>query len=435
MSDIRAITGRIAFLNNLKRDLALLLTDLEAAKTHEYLFVVDFAAIYAYVYRTAGPAWMHAGDESEEQLYARCQLALQLVFSGQIQPLLLIPPYARELSNHLKMLAQLVDRSTAILQPSELRTRLRAMITASDEFMTFAQLESEGTSVADSARLQAALNIGRQYFPELYSAVTSLSGDSTERLRRLFHSHILQDADIIIPQSKNLDYSSRPAVDEWYAKIRSARRTERMFQTFTDAMACEYIVAANAMLNEEHRVVVFVAPSLNLHQVLKEVDCITVAGRPPFGAVRDLPYFVLALTHKNDRQRVQESLHAVNQLLDIYSRLQLGAPREAAEVVSQARDMWKRSENLLFMTESPLPPKHRQEAAAGDRMFLDILRTLHDAVQTDRPALEEEILQSLNTFRVSIGDLEKEVPRRENVEPQDPFSPTQGIGHSGPSVS
>src|SRR5450755_3387940 len=109
MTKKSTINARKKFLQTLQKDLALLLGDLDVAITHKYLYVVDFAAIYAYVYRTVAPPGRPTlPDDTIERSYSRRQVALGLVFSGQVRPLLLIPPYATELRNHLRLLAMKV---------------------------------------------------------------------------------------------------------------------------------------------------------------------------------------------------------------------------------------------------------------------------------------------------------------------------------------
>jgi hypothetical protein len=424
------LDARRKFLWILQRDLTLLLTDIDVVSTHEYLFAVDFAAIYAYMYRTMAPGTPPTipGDNSG-QSYARGQLALDFVFSGKVRPLLLIPPYATELRNHLNLLAMRVDISTSNVGV-ESRERLSRMLSSSREFADFLKLSSSVTSNEEHAVERAVLEIGRKYFPELYSVVTAVSSNGVERLRRLFRENTLEDADAVMPEWQGFGCShGHPGVDQWRQKIESRRPPGRAFQTFIDAMACEYIVSANTNLNKQGKVVIFVSPSRHLQNTLEnEPPCITIEGRSSFGPVRDLTYFLLSFTHKGDRQNIRFSLDRVNELLQIYSEVSEARLERASQLIERAEAKWKQSENLLLMTESLLPTPVVGPKAPHDREFLSILKSLHEAVQTNRPELEEEIRESLAGFREAILELDKAVPRGTPMDLRDAVFPPHQTG-------
>jgi hypothetical protein len=412
-TNVSRLDARMDFLRALQRNLKLLLADIDVGSTHDYLFVIDFAAIYAYIYRTKVPGiFPTIPGESSEQSYARGQLALEVVFSGKIRPLLLIPPYATELTNHLNLLAMQVDLSISSVG-LEFRARLRRMIASSKEFADFVKLRSSIKSNEEHALRRAVLEIGRKYFPELYSVVSARTSSGLERLRRLFRENILEDADTVIPECQAIACADDLAgVDKWVKKIRSRRQGVRTFPTLIDAMACEYIVSANTKLNEHGKVVVFVSPSRILQATLEEeAPCITIEGRTSFGTVRDLTYFLLSLTHKGDRRNIRFSLDTVNELLQIYSGISEPRLERAWPLIEQAEEKWKHAENLLFMTESIIPTHVVESKATHDDEFLSILKSLHEAVQTNRPELEAEIREFLNGFRAAILELDKAIPR------------------------
>ena len=399
--------------------------------THEYLFAVDFAAIYAYMYRTTAPGTHPTiPGENSEQSYARDQLALDFVFSGKVRPVLLIPPYATELRNHLNLLKMQVDISTSNVG-AEFRDRLSRMLASSREFANFLELSSPGTSNEDHAAERAVLEIGRKYFPELYSVVTAFSSNGVERLRSLFREGTLEDADAVIPECRWFACSDgHPGVDQWRNKIESRRhRPRRAFRNLIDAMACEYIASANKKLNKHGKVIVFVSPSWALQSILEdEAPCITIEGRSSFGPVRDLTYFLLSFTHQGDRQKIRFSLDGVNELLQIYSEVPEARLERASQLIERAEAKWKQSENLLLMTESLMPTLVVGSKAPHDREFLSILKRLHEAVRTNRPELEEEIRESLTGFRAAILELDKAVPRGTPIDLRDAVLPPHQTG-------
>src|SRR5258708_1219583 len=410
----------------------MLLTDLDVAATHEYLFVVDFAAIYAYMYRTIMPGTPPTipGDPSERS-YARGLLALDFIFSGKIRPLLLIPPYAFEISSHLKFMAMKVENLELNIG-SEFRERLSHTLESSEEFANFLRLSPSValTEGSEGYALQnAALEIGRKYFPELYSVVTVLTSNGVEKLKDLFRKSIITEADAVIPECRKFIYSgSHPGVDKWYKKMLPQRAERRAFQTFIDAMACEYIPSANAELNRRGRVVVFVSPSRAVQNTLEEeAPCITINGRPAFGLVRDVIYFLLSLTHNGDRRKIRFSLDTVNALLQIYSDASEGRIKKALYLFDRAEEKWKLAENLLLMTESLSPAPSAEPGATHDHVFLNLLKALHEAVQANRPELESEIAESFTAFRGTILELKKAIPCETTIDWPDTVLPIRHL--------
>src|SRR5450432_1271502 len=97
--------NRRDFLRSVRSALDLLLADTECLESGcTYHYVVDFAAIYSYVYKTSSTPFLALPGDSDKHTFARHQMALQTLFNNTY-PLLLIPPYSAELSNHLRSLA------------------------------------------------------------------------------------------------------------------------------------------------------------------------------------------------------------------------------------------------------------------------------------------------------------------------------------------
>ena len=106
---------RQAFLRKTAEDLRLVKTDQALRKQRTQLYyAIDFSAIYSYAYRTHNKAFfsdlliesangssMHP-QSSDDRKYARFQATLDLLFApASSHKLLLIPPYALELADHV----------------------------------------------------------------------------------------------------------------------------------------------------------------------------------------------------------------------------------------------------------------------------------------------------------------------------------------------
>ena len=240
--------SRRDFLRRVRHGLDLLLKDTELQEAgFTYFYVVDFAAIYAYIYKRSDPPFVEIPGEPEERTFARRQLALRALFSGYPGPLLLIPPYSAEMYNHLHSLTARIG--LAALDARILyREKLSRLISKSEHFQAFLRLKSEkGRRIEESVR-QAALELGKEYFPELYTTVSFSSLRGQEALQALFKNKVLTDADQLIPECRELDYTA-PDPDDWYARINKRRKGERAYQSRTDAMACMYLSVANQRLN------------------------------------------------------------------------------------------------------------------------------------------------------------------------------------------
>src|SRR5258708_6834345 len=179
------LPARREFLYELQHNLRLLDRDLEAKQAgFRYLFVVDFSAIYTYAYKIfRGKSVASIPQEPGGRVFARQQAALGLIFNGFADPLLLIPPYAAELDNHLKWVKLQIE-ITELDMHTAYREKLARMIEQSREFRRFVALKAEDVhdSMAHDSLSLAALEVGRKFFPELYLVVTCATSNGLDPL-------------------------------------------------------------------------------------------------------------------------------------------------------------------------------------------------------------------------------------------------------------
>src|SRR5215469_2712395 len=180
------------FLGSVRDALELLLLDTALIEEKfKYFYVVDFAAIYGYMYKKSQLPFLAIPGESTDRTFARHQVALHMLFNKYPQPLLLIPPYSTELKNQIRTLT--TDAKLAKLDASFLyKEKLLRLIAESDDFQNFVLLRSEPSSREVDEKLRnSALEIGKKHFPELYAAIACISVNGLETAQSLFRNDIL----------------------------------------------------------------------------------------------------------------------------------------------------------------------------------------------------------------------------------------------------
>jgi hypothetical protein len=419
------ISGRTAFLYHLQRNLRLLQSDLDLREQgYKYFFVVDFSAIFAYSYKTYDKdAVASIPDEDEARIFARQHAALSLIFDREsfADPLLLIPPYAAELKNHLNLIRIQVRLATLDLNKAY-RERLATVVERSEEFRNFMRLRSVSPGqVAIDQSVSAALKVGKLYFPELYLLANS-SADGMRLMRQLFQRAKLKDSELLIPELKGFEYSTDPAlIDSWYDIIRLRRPVERAYQSFIDAMACAYVEKANKLLNPNKRIIVFVAPSAHVSRALRGKPMIELESERRLDVTRDLTYFLLLLVHDFNSRHVANTLNTVNELLDVYQ----GSFRVGSSFVGQTEKLvermefdWRQCENLFLMTEVVLgnhadvgPPPSQRDAA-----FLSLLQKIHTAAGSESDRIKNEVKTLLRNIKDETDELDKAMPASPTIE-------------------
>ena len=409
-----AFEQRKQFLIDMLRELTLLETDLElAARGARPLYVIDFAAIFAYSYKTieesASATWP---AEPPERVFARRQIALQLVFADT-KRLLLIPPYAAELRNHVKAVSvkvHLADLDTKAM----FATKLQVLISESREFLEFIDSARSGEVMPETLR-QTALEVGKKFFPELYAVLDARTTTGLQRMSKLFESGVLQDPDPVIPELRHFSYDyAAGRTDHWYKKLIRIRGKHRAYQTFVDALACSYLEKANDLVNKDGRFVLFVAPSLNVRSLLQAATFVSMPNMEPFTCVRDLDYFLLAVSHKDDLSAVRESARSVGSLL---ATLEANKDDEAGakggmRLAEDAEEHWRSAENYLLMGSTKLLDELMAAPtdATPDEEFLSLLRELYAAAQSTGEQIERAGLQIIDALRTEIFNISKWVP-------------------------
>jgi tetratricopeptide (TPR) repeat protein len=393
--------------------LQLLLEDTECLESgFEYYYVVDFAAIYSYVYKTSSTPFLSLPGDSDKHTFARHQMALQTLFSKNTYPLLLIPPYSAELSNHLRSLATNLGLA-ALNSKGFYRDKLSRLIRNSEHFREFVLLRSKPSETMDDEAFRAALEVGKEYFPELHSAVAFAFVEGRDTIRQLFQDKILRDSDELIPECRDIDYTSGNT-DDWYRKINKSRYGKRAYQSRTDAIACTYLEIANERLNAEQKIVVFVSPSRSVESVLAERLLISPRSRPKIGVARNLTYCLLAFIHKNDKTAITDSLTTVTRLLELYE-----SPIPVDWRVEQRRDEaardWNRCENLFLISDSSVTQLVTAKPGDIDADFLDLLKQLHTAAE-HKDGISQEIEAKFAKLHSETTELNKLIPSNRTFE-------------------
>jgi hypothetical protein len=411
------------FLRGVRDALDLLLRDVELMeKGFKFSYIVDFAAIYAYLYRKSDHLFIQIPGESEDKTFARLQMALHILFTSRSHRLLLIPPYQEELSSHLRMLETNAALANAgikgfFLEPerrSPYKDRLSRLISESTAFQDYIQLRNKQLKQeeVDEKLQRAAVEIAKDFFPELYTTIALVeSTGNRENLEMLLRDRILLNSDEEIPECQEIDYSGE-RTDEWYKKIIRMRGGARAVQSYTDAMACTYVETANRILNPKKQIVVFVAPSRSVETCLRECKMICADDANP-GVVRDLTYCLLSLIQKNDKARISGNLQMVKRLLEVYESV---IPVEWRSKGEHAAREWNRCENLLLLTDSSMTVVFPEEGMSNsDRIFLDLLYRLQQ-VAGNKEIITQQIEETLSGLHRETIELNMLVPTSHTIE-------------------
>jgi tetratricopeptide (TPR) repeat protein len=447
---------RKEFLSGMKVALELLKSDLALLQEKYELFdVVDFAAMYAHVYKTPGLPILSLKDESEAVVAARAQMALQLLFSEYPRRLLVIPPYSDELRNHLTYRNSTLQQATMEAMLAQ-REHLARMIEKSEAFQAFNSqnpderqavqtpssestdhdhelarlpdtavtsvldddtavntfLEASRSTAADSKQRSAALRVAKEFFPELY-AVTVEQGQgsftSLYRNKRVIDS----DADEALPMFRDLEYKEE-TVDRWFNSINAKRNGKRAFQTRTDALACTYIEQANARMNKDRKVVLFISPSASVSKALSDSSLLSGGIGSELPVVRDLTYCMMAAAHKGSFEeqdaKIKENLGIVGRLLEVYEST-IPVSWQARQKREQAALDWKRCENF-FLASKTLIADTVARTARNDResRFLRVIAELHSTDSNGRKRLLQELENDREKLNEDITELNKLIP-------------------------
>lgn len=187
---------RKPFLARLKANLVLARCDVMARREgFETLQAVDFAAIFSYIYKAFEEDIVDkAPEEKREQQYARLQVTLDVLFRSEDTRLALIPPFEEELRNHIQTMVAYEDRlkKANSLRDAYLDRIERALLHA-PLFRHFvaAAIPRPSEGPAPAALIDAAVEAGKNYFPELYTLVRARTFGAIGLLKKLIDDHRL----------------------------------------------------------------------------------------------------------------------------------------------------------------------------------------------------------------------------------------------------
>ncbi len=404
--------ARKGVLNRLKDYLQTLEDDMLFERDGGKIFyLIDFVALHSYMWKSYAGGVRLLPEEPQESSYARQQVALGFLFSGRVKNLVLIPPYMEELSDHIESLRD--KASIADLHVNSRVERLKILITQSPEFRNYllAAKSFAGTEQGEKetrGRLRnAAVDLGKKYFPELYTIISCKEIDVLSTLQHIFEKRIVVQAGSLIEFMDDFgDESSIACSDRWAKQIAKKRHRLKPLQTQRDAMASAYLEIADSRLQKrgDKRLLVFVSSAMSVIHPLHAYEFRSVVTGLPRDPVRDLDFFWV--------RAVQPDVQSVRQSLDVVSRLLriLDAPQYAGEV--EDIQQWRHIENLFLLTQR-LFLEHSDELSERrvDNDFLGWLNAMNEA-STDSRMLDSQRQQLFEGLRSKISQIEKMLPRK-----------------------
>ena len=421
-----SIAERRAFLQQTQTDLRLLQADVRLARRgYRFHYIVDFAAIFAYAYKTFRPDFLpRPWPESDERVFAKVQTALSLVFNSKQRQLLLIPPYALEIRNHLDLVAMRA-RIASLDARETYKAKFRDLVQRSPSFRRLMQVRQvRGPNIVEDATLrQAVIELGKELFPELFLIATWIAADGMATLRALLELRVLKDSGEVLSDLAGFDFSAvADNVDVLYNRILAARgRSDRAFQSFVDAMACAYVQWANARCNPNGEVVVLITPSIHVASVLAKEPLIDDGSGLKVVAVRSLNYFLMELVNDRDDLRIDRALAIIRDLLDVYSvvdQVESSTIELTNSLMAKAEGIWTTVENLFLLREGlpvgmmPL----RSVEDARDAEFLNLIERMYAAGMLESEAIGRQIDTLLAVLHNKALELDKWLPTRRATE-------------------
>jgi hypothetical protein len=396
---------RRRYLLQMATNLELLEFDIEHGNPEwKTVRLVDFAAIHAFVY--GGGADSEKVDGSIELLeahrFARQQVALGLIFSGQPSPLGLLPSYASELANHIRrirsdsaLIQHLLSRGT------ERRARLGNFLENNIEFQEFHRKHKSG-----EASVQDAIALAQRSFPELLAMVRIASGDVLGTLARLLRDNLITDAKTLLPQQALVEVPQL-LVDRWYEEILEQRSFDRQYASMIDALACSYLEAAQPALSAARINIQFITPSTIIGRVMRDRQ--SEERKSP---VRSYDYFLLAMAFDSRREQIPLIKRQVDDLYRVYERI--SRPDEADKWLDGAERIWKEVENLSVLQDNEFSSALRQSTRNGK--FERIIYHLALAASDHPEAFDEQAMAVVTGFQRELELFRNLLPEERAAE-------------------
>ncbi len=386
----------------------------------EIFYVVDFSVLYAYMWKKCQGLVLRLPDEPEERVYARRQVTLSFLFGSRVKNLLLIPPYSEELCDHIQSLdhqARIADFDVAQLE------KLKTLIKASPEFRRFNDMRSAAPSAEakDSEQQKkeeenwrkAVIELGKNYFPELFTIISCEKANVLYTLQRVFEQQIIMHSDSTIKIME--DFGNDFSIDcmvRWKKKIaRGRKREQKTFSTLIDAFGCAYLEIADKRLQENNvnQMVVFVSASQAVIGPIHAHEFRSVVTGLPRNLVRDLDFFWV--------RSVQPDLESVRQNLDIVVKLLRICDSPGYDGQIEAIDEWRQTENLFLLTDSHLLEHSDTFSEQVEEDFLSWLYAMHEASTQSGTLLESQRRRLFENFRQKISRIDKILPARTSIIP------------------
>ena len=383
------IRERRRYLIEMATNLDLLEFDIQQeARGWKTVRLADFAAIHAFAYGS-GVTGSEKSDGVVELLeshrFARQQVALGLIFSGQHSPLGLLPSYASELANHIRRIR--ADSSLVqhlLSRGRERRTRLGILLDKNTQLQEFLIKHKSG-----EASVQDAVSLAQRSFPEILAMVRIASGDVLGTLARLLRSKVVDDAKNLLPKHA-LAEPPQVLIDDWYQEISLQRSNDRQYASMVDALACSYLEAAEPTLLQFQINIQFITPSTIISRLVR--DRKTPAGK---SSVRSYDYFLLAMAFDGRRDQIPHIKREVDALYSVYEKIT--RPEEADKWLDGAERIWKEVENLSALRDSEFSGNLMQISRSGK--FEQIIYRLAVDASEHPEAFDEQAMAVVTGFQ------------------------------------
>lgn len=381
------------------------------------LVAVDFSAIYSYMHSvTQGRAVFALASEPEPRVQARELLALEILFAGDFAQVILIPPYAVELRNHIAALKAKLWIAKFDVRNATAK-KLEHLVRTSEEFGEFRRHLHARNRVEEG---ETAVEVCREFFPELFMAIRLAGGGGLEKLRELFQSGRLEDCGVVAPwMLVGGRFADDSRIDYWSERIAQLRKGERAYESRIDGWACSLIESANSNNLPSRRAVILVSPSTHVQEVLSghRVGC----GELGFQGVecfRDLSWVLVSKTHGHSREMVRESLESIDGLIRVYEDVDTLDDEMAAKrlkVMESVEPTWRAAQNRFLMEGLADDTEKRDAGDLADSELVALLGRVVQAIVERSFNPTGEALEILESLWTKTRELDKWLPRRESV--------------------
>jgi hypothetical protein len=342
------------------------------------------------------------------------------------------------LRNHLQSIA--VHAAVADFDATYQIDRIKTLVARSPQFESFlkARFVHQSKDPTEFNKLRAAaVELGKEFFPELYTVVSCAATDELKELRQLFDKRILTNADEVFKDFCDFNYESDPlGVDRWKNAIEARRGLDRPFATFVDAIACAYLEA----VNRKHcpgELAVYVSQAYDVTVPLSQEMFRSQIAEKGINIVRDIDFLWVACVHDRNLERVRDSLQIVKDLIKIYD-FSTGQAEQMTDsrkrVLVESEPLWRRAENLMLLGDSHLLPGGRDVRSAVHDNFLSWMDVIANASTESAAALEQQGRALFDHIRQQISELGLQLPATSSLDLIKIVKTTRGVLVSVPGM-